>query len=76
MAKILNTKKPVETLDDIANDANSDGIKSEVELQHISIRVHPDLLKLIKKYAVKEHRMFSETVRDLIVTGLRTRGEL
>lgn len=74
MAKIPDKKKKPETLDDIAKDAVSGAPPSNDELQHVSVRLHPDLVRRIKKYAESEHRMFSETVRDLLLTGMRERG--
>jgi tartrate dehydratase alpha subunit/fumarate hydratase class I-like protein len=68
-------KMPPQSIDEIAAKANNDAPKSiSNELQHVSIRLHPDLVRQLKEYAEREHRMFSETVRDLLLTGMRERG--
>ena len=74
MVKLPKEKKQTETLDDIAKDAVKNAAPSGDGLQHISVRMHPDLIRRIERYADSDHRMFSETVRDLLLTGMRERG--
>lgn len=48
--------------------------RKEVKLEQVSVKLHPDIIKVIGELVAKERKMPAEVMRDLVLKGLRAEG--
>lgn len=48
--------------------------RSDVNLEQVTLRVHPDLLRAVEKKAAAERRKKNDVLRDLLAKGAKADG--